>query len=106
GLGADAIVPRRIDRAVGDADILATVNVHAIAVCVDAEVVDGEVVYACEEQCEMSALEDGEIAQRDVAAVLEGDGLIAHARLFGLVHRVVPTRIEMALGLSRRGSRW
>ena len=105
GLGADAVVPGRVDGAVGDADVLAAVDVHAVAIGVDVEVVDGEVVDAGEQQAEVAALEDGEVAQQDVAAVLEGDGLVADAGLLGLVHRVVAARIEMALGLSGRSAR-
>ena len=35
GLGNDGVVPRGVDGAVGDADVLAAVNVHAVAVGVD-----------------------------------------------------------------------
>ena len=63
GLGTDAVVPRRVDGAVGDAHVLAAVDVHAVAVGVDLEVVDGEVVDAGEQQAEVAALEDGEIAE-------------------------------------------
>ena len=83
GFGADAVVPGGVDGAVGDADVLAAVDVHAVAVGVDLEVVDGEVVDAGEEQAEVAALEDGEVAEEDVAAVLEGDGLVADAGLLG-----------------------
>ena len=43
-------------RAVGDAYILAAVDVHAVAVGVDLEVVDGEVVDAGKQQAEVAAL--------------------------------------------------
>ena len=89
GLRANAVVPRRVDGAVGDADVFATVDVDAIAIGVDLEVVDGEVVYAGEEQSEVAALEDGEVAEDEVAAVLERDGLVAYSRLLRLVHGVV-----------------
>ena len=83
GLGADAVVPGRVDGAVGDAHVLAAVDVHAVAVGVDLEVVDGEVVDAGEQQAEVAAFEDGEVAQQDVAAVLERDGFVADAGLLG-----------------------
>ena len=83
GFRADAVVPRSVDEAVGDAYVLAAVDVHAIAVGVDLEVVDGEVVDAGEQHPEVAALEDGEVAQYDVAAVPEADGLVAGAGLFG-----------------------
>ena len=89
GLGADAVVPGRVDGAVGDADVLAAVDVHAVAVGVDLEVVDGEVVDAGEEEGEVASLEHGEVAELDVAAVFEADGLVAYAGLFRLVHGVV-----------------
>ena len=41
------------------------------------------------EDAEVSALEDGEVAEDDVAAVLEGDGLVADAGLLGGVSGVV-----------------
>jgi len=81
GLGADAVVPRRVDGAVGDAHILAAVDVHTIAVGIDFEVVDGEVVDAGEQEAKVAAFEDGKIAKDDVVAVLESDGLIAYAGL-------------------------
>ena len=46
GLGTDAVVPRRVHRAVRHAHVLAAVDVHAVAVGVDPEVVDGQVVHA------------------------------------------------------------
>jgi len=68
---------------------LAAVDVDAIAVGVDFEVVDGEVVDAGEQEGEVAALEDGEVAEDDVAAVLEGDGLVADAGLLGDVDGIV-----------------
>ena len=63
GLGADAVVPWGVDGAVGDAHVAAAIDVEAVAVGVDEEVVEGEVVDAGGEQGEVAALEDGEIAQ-------------------------------------------
>ena len=37
----------------------------------------------------MASFEHREVAELDVAAVLEGDGFVAYAGLFGLVHGVV-----------------
>ena len=77
--------PRRIHGAIGDAHVAAAVDVHAIAVGVDLEIVDGEIVDAGGEDAEPSADEDREIAQDDVVTVLEGDGFVADAgiRAFG-----------------------
>ena len=65
-LGADAVVVGRIDAAVGDAHVAAAVDVHAVAVGVDVQVVDGEVVDAGGEDAEPAAFEDGEVAQDHV----------------------------------------
>ena len=92
GLGADGVVPGRVDEAVGDADVAAAVDVDAVAVGVDGEVVDGQVVDAGEEEAEVAALEDGEVAEEDVAAVFERDGFVADAGLLGLEHGVVAAR--------------
>src|SRR5207244_4330965 len=63
--------------------VAAAVDVDAVAVGVDGDVVDGEVVDAGEEEAEVSAFEDREITEEDVAAVFERDGFVAYARLFG-----------------------
>ena len=81
GLGADAVVPGGVDGAVGDADVAAAVDVEAVAIGVEEEVVDGEVVDAGGEEAEVAAFKDGEVAEQDVAAVFEGDGLVADAGL-------------------------
>ncbi len=81
GLGADAVVPGGVDGAVRDADVAAAVDVETVAVGVDEEVVDGHVVDAGGEQGEVAAFEDGEVAEEDVVAVLERDGLVAYAGL-------------------------
>src|SRR5581483_8446083 len=70
---------RRIHEAVGDAHIAAGVDVHAVAIGIDLEIVDGQIVDAVGENAEMAAVENREIAQDDVVAVLEADGLIADA---------------------------
>ena len=92
GLGADAVVPGGVDGAIGDAHVLAAIDVDAVAVGVDFEVVDGDVVDAGEQQGEVAAFEDGEVAEEDVAAVFEGDGFVADAGLLGLIHGVVAAR--------------
>jgi hypothetical protein len=79
GLEDDGVVVGGVDGAVGDADVAAAVDVETVAVGVDAEVVEGEVVDAGGEDGEVAAVEDGEIAEGDAAAVLERDGLVAQA---------------------------
>ena len=92
GLRADGVIPRGVDEAVGDADVAAAVDVDAVAVCVDGEVVDGEIVDSGEEEAEVTAFEDGEVAEDDIAAVLECDGFVAYTGLLSLKHRVVAAR--------------
>jgi hypothetical protein len=48
GLGANTVIPRRIDAAVGYPHILAAITIDAIAVSIDLEVVDSEVVDGCQ----------------------------------------------------------
>jgi hypothetical protein len=81
--------PRGVYRAVGDAHVFAAVDVHAVAVGVDFEIVDCEVVNAGDQYREVPALENGEVAQNDVVAVLEADGLVADTGLLGLIHGIV-----------------
>src|SRR3984957_776916 len=88
-LGTDGIVPRRIHRAVRDADVAAAVDIDAVAVGVTFEIVDREVVAAGREDAEVSALEDRKVAQDYVAAILQADGLIRNARVFGNRARAV-----------------
>src|SRR5208283_1726694 len=69
-LGTDGIVERGIHGAVGDAHIAAAVDVHAIAVGVDLEVIDGQIINAGGENGEPSAEEDREVPEEDVMTVL------------------------------------
>jgi len=69
-------------------DVLTAIDVHAVAVGVDLEIVDGEIVDAREQQAKVAALENREVAEDDVAAALEGDGLVAGAGLLGAIDRI------------------
>ena len=60
--GADGVVPGRVDGAVGDSDSAATVDVDAIAVGVDGETVNDDVVGAGEQDPEVTTHEDREVA--------------------------------------------
>ena len=75
----DGVVVRRVHAGIGDADVAAGIDIHAVAVGVDHDVVDGQVIHPGGEDAEMAAVEDGEIAQRHVVAELERDGFIAAA---------------------------
>ena len=76
-LEADAVVPWGIHRAVGYPHVVAAVDVHPVAVGVDRERVDDEVVDAGGQDPEPAAVLDREVAQDHVAAVLERDRLVA-----------------------------
>src|SRR5439155_18396407 len=78
-LETDAVVPRAVDRAVADADVAAGVDVHAVAVGVHLDVVDGEIVDAGGEDAEVPALADGDVVDLNVAAELERDGFVPAA---------------------------
>src|SRR5260370_11541497 len=80
---ADGVVPGRIDATIGDANVAAAVNVHTVAIGVNLQVVDGEVVHAGGEDAEVASVKNGKIAQQHVAAILQRDGLVAHAGFLG-----------------------
>ena len=76
----DGIVPWRVDAARIDAHILAAVNVEAVAVGVYFNVADGQVVHPSGQQRKVSALNHAQVAEHNVAALLQGDGFVAYAR--------------------------
>src|SRR5690349_267595 len=61
--------------------IAAAIDVNAIAVGVDCQIVDGEVVHTSCEDSEMPAMQNAKVAQQHVSAVLQCDGLVASAWL-------------------------
>ena len=63
--------------------VTAAVDIHAVAVGIDLEVVDREIVDAGREDREVPAVQDRDVTQRDVAAVLERDRLVGDAGLLG-----------------------
>ena len=44
-LGNDGIIPRRVHRAIRDPHIPATIDIHAVAIGVDRQSIDGQVIY-------------------------------------------------------------
>ena len=82
-LQADAVVPGRIHSAIGNADVPAAIDVHAVAVGIDREIVDGEVVDAGGQNAEVAAVENTKIAQQDIAAIFQCDGLVPCAGMLG-----------------------
>ena len=55
------------------------VEIDAVAVGVDGQIVDGQVIHAGGQDAEMAAVQDRKIAQRHVAAELQSDGFVAAA---------------------------
>src|SRR5581483_6902884 len=56
----------------------------AVTIGVDLQVIDGQIIYAGRQNAEVAPVQNREIAQENVPAILEGDGFIADASLFGL----------------------
>ena len=75
----EGVVARRVDTAVGDGHVLAAVDVEAVAVGVDGDVVDGRQVAAGHDDGEVAAAIDGDVADGDLSAELQDDGLVARA---------------------------
>ena len=84
---SDGVVVGRVDARVRDAHVAAGIDIDAVAVGVDHDVVDGQIVHAGGKDSEMAAIGDGEIAQRHVAAELQRDGLVA-ARSAAAIQRL------------------
>src|SRR5690348_6730172 len=82
-LGTDGIIERRVNCAVRNPNVAATIKVNAVAIGVQGEIINGEVVHSGGQQAEMSSPQDGEVTQQHVAAVLQCDGFVAYARRFG-----------------------
>jgi len=68
----------------------ASVDIHSVVVGIELDVVDGQVIDPREQDREVPAVEDREVAQRDVAAELQRDGFVgkgaglpSHKRLAG-----------------------
>src|SRR5712691_3414119 len=66
-LRANSIVKGRVDCAIRNPDVAAGINVDAVAVSVDLQIVDGEVVDAGGENCKVAAMQDRNITNDDVA---------------------------------------
>jgi len=75
----EGIVAGGVDAAVGDGHILTAVDVEAVAVGVDGDVVDGSKVAAGHDDGEVSAAVDGDVADGHLSAELQGYGLVAGA---------------------------
>jgi len=79
-------------------NVLAAIDIHAIAICIDRQIVDGQIIDSCKKQPKVAALENTEVAKGDVAAIFERDGFVPYARLFRPVAWVVATDVAIAPG--------
>ena len=68
GLQHEGIVTGGVDAAVSDGHVLATVDVKAVAVGVDGDVVDGGEVAAGHDDSEMTTTVDGDVANGHLTA--------------------------------------
>src|ERR1035437_6177889 len=75
----DGVIVGRIDAAIGNPHIAARVQVDAIPVGVDGQIVDREIVHAGRQDSEVPAGQNRKIAQRHLAAEFQGDRFVAAA---------------------------
>src|SRR5262249_10581001 len=83
-LRADSIVVRRIHAAIRYAHISSAIEVDAVAIGINHEIVDGEVIDASGKNAEVAAMQNRKISQNDIPAVLQRNRLITHAGIFCL----------------------
>ncbi len=67
---------RGVNAAIGDCGVAAAVDVDAVTVGIHGDIVDGHIITAGDEDREVSAMEDGDVADEDVFAKLESNSLI------------------------------
>ena len=78
----DGVVVGRIDAAIGNPHIAARVQIDAVPVGVDGQVVDREIVHAGGQNSKVSAGQNRKIAQRHLAAELQRDRFVAASAAF------------------------
>ena len=78
-LRADRVVPRRVYAAVRDTHVAAAIDVDSVAIGVDLQIVDRQIVDTGRQNGEVSAGEHRQIAKNDVIAILQGDRFVSHA---------------------------
>ena len=76
----NAIVPGRINAAVGYPDVTAAVYIDPIAVGVHFQVVDGKIVNAGSQNTKVAAIEDAEILKNNIPAEFQGNSFISNGR--------------------------
>ena len=72
----DSIVAEGVDLAVAHHDTLTAVNVDAVAVGVDDDPFDEEVIHTGEQHGEVAAAQESQVTDGDLLAVTQGQGLV------------------------------
>src|SRR6185503_17288689 len=75
-LETDTVVERRVDRRIRDTDVLAGIDIHAVAIGVDLHVVDREVVDAGGQYSEVTTVKDADVANEHVPTELQSNRLV------------------------------
>ncbi len=78
------VIVGRVDFAVGDGQVFATVDVNAVAVGVNSNIVHRTQVAARQDDGKVTTLINRHIPDKDVAAKLQRDGLVARADIAAL----------------------
>jgi hypothetical protein len=78
------VIERRVDRTIRDTHILAGIDIDAVPIRVDLDVVDGEIVDAGGQDREVAAVQNSDVANDNVAAKLQSDRLVAPAGFNGV----------------------
>ena len=73
----DGVVVGRIDPAAAHDHVAAAIDVDGVAVGVDVEILDHEIIAAGRQDGEVAAARDAETRQAHASRILEGDGLVA-----------------------------
>ena len=80
----DSVVVGCVYLRIADGKVFAAVDVNAVAVGVDGYIVDGAYVAARHDDGKVTATVDGDVADGDVAAQLQGNSLVASANAASL----------------------
>lgn len=72
----NGVIPGTIDRAVGNTNVFATIDIHTIAVGIHLQAIDSEVVNTSGEDAKVPAVENCKITEYHIAAILQANRLI------------------------------
>ena len=100
-LEADSVIKRSIDPAVAYRDIARSIDIHAIAVCIDDHVLEEDVAASCRDDGEVPGLPHVESAENDVLGIEESDALgsVVPDRL--LIEEEMPALVIKAIDIIR-----